>query len=152
MGTMAKFSKHESLSAVKKDKQIGNKAMFGTNKLCLKGIYLPTFQRSIILRANKGYKKITQLFTQFDNLWRKKLVSLLVFLYIYMQANIQILYRFFCIISLDKTSRYSDVCQGYQFCLFLPFQCLSHVRRVSGHVYVCQEYQFFCLYHLTIGC
>ena len=58
--------------------------MFGTNKLCMKGIYLPTFQRSIILWANEGYKKITQLFTQFDNLWRKKLVSLLVFLYIYM--------------------------------------------------------------------
>jgi hypothetical protein len=28
--------------------------MFGTNKLCMKGIYLPTFQRSIILRANEG--------------------------------------------------------------------------------------------------
>jgi hypothetical protein len=56
--------------------------MFGTNKLhvCMKGIYLPTFQRSIILRANEaaGYKKITQL----DNLWREKLVSLLVSLYI----------------------------------------------------------------------
>jgi hypothetical protein len=59
---------------VKKDKQVGNKAMFGTNKLCMKGIYLPTFQRSIILRANEGYKQ----FTQFDNLWREKLVSLLV--------------------------------------------------------------------------
>ena len=53
--------------------------MFGTNKLCMKGIYLPTFQRSIILRANEGYKT----FTQFDNFWREKLVSLLVFLYIY---------------------------------------------------------------------
>ena len=59
---------------MKKDKQVGNKAMFGTNKLCMKGIYLPTFQRSIILRANEGYKQ----FTQFDNLWREKLVSLLV--------------------------------------------------------------------------
>jgi hypothetical protein len=59
MGAMAKFSKYESLSAVKKDKSVGNKAMFGTNKLCMKGIYLPTFQRSIILRANEGYKKIT---------------------------------------------------------------------------------------------
>jgi hypothetical protein len=56
--------------------------MFGTNKLCMKGIYLPTFQRSIILRANEGYKKCTQLFTQLDNLWREKLVSLLVSLYI----------------------------------------------------------------------
>jgi hypothetical protein len=56
--------------------------MFGTNKLCMKGIYLPTFQRSIILRANEGYKNITQLFTQLDNLWREKLVSLLVSLYI----------------------------------------------------------------------
>ena len=31
MGAMAKFSKHESLSAVEKDKQVGNKAMFGTD-------------------------------------------------------------------------------------------------------------------------
>jgi hypothetical protein len=52
---------------------------FGTNKLCMKGIYLPTFQHSIILRLKEGYKK----FTQFDNFWRGKLVSLLVFLYIY---------------------------------------------------------------------
>ena len=52
--------------------------MFGTNKLCMKGIYLPTFQPSIMLRANEGYKKFTQL----DNLWREKLVSLLVSLYI----------------------------------------------------------------------
>jgi hypothetical protein len=37
--------------------------MFGTNKLCMKGIYLPTFQRSIILRANEGYKKITVIYT-----------------------------------------------------------------------------------------
>ena len=78
MGAMAKFSKHESLSAVKKRQYIGNKAMFGTNKLCMIGIYLPTFQRSIILRVNEGYTK----FTQFDNFWREKLVSLLVFLYI----------------------------------------------------------------------
>jgi hypothetical protein len=55
---------------VKKDKQVGKKAMFGTNKLCMKGIYLPTFQRSIILRANEGYKKFTQLYS----LWREKLV------------------------------------------------------------------------------
>ena len=81
MATIANFSKHESLSAVKKDKQVGNKAMFGTNKLFMKGICLPTFQRSIILRANEGYKTFTQLFTQFDNLWREKLVSLLVYLY-----------------------------------------------------------------------
>ena len=67
MGTMAKFLKHESLYAVKKDKQVGNKAMFGTNKLCMKGIYLPTFQRSIILRANEGCNK----FTQFDNFRRE---------------------------------------------------------------------------------
>jgi hypothetical protein len=67
MGTMAKFSKHESLSSVKKEKLVGNKAIFGTNKLCVKGIYHPTFQRSIILRANKGYI-FTQLFVQFDNL------------------------------------------------------------------------------------
>ena len=66
--------------------------MFDTNKLCLKGIYLPTFQRSIILRANEGYKKITRLFTQLDNLWREKLVSLLVSLYI--------LYRFYTDFSL----------------------------------------------------
>jgi hypothetical protein len=39
--------------------------------LCMKGIYLPTFQRSIILRANEGYKKFTQL----DNLWREKLCT-----------------------------------------------------------------------------
>ena len=56
--------------------------MFGTHKLCMKGIYLPTFQRSIILRANEDYKKITQLFTQLDNFWRGKLVSILVSLYI----------------------------------------------------------------------
>ena len=80
MGTMAKFSKHESLSAVeKKGRYVGNKAMFGTNKLCMKGIYLPTIQRGIILRANEGYKN----FTQFDNLWREKLVSLLVYLSLY---------------------------------------------------------------------
>jgi hypothetical protein len=30
----------------------------------MKGIYLPTFQRSIILQANEGYKKFTRL----DNL------------------------------------------------------------------------------------
>ena len=56
--------------------------MFGTNKLCMKGIYLPTCQHSIILWVNEGYKKFTQLFTQLDNLWREKLVSLLVSLYI----------------------------------------------------------------------
>ena len=56
--------------------------MFGANKLCMKGIYLPTFQRSIILRENEDYTKFTQLFTQLDNLWREKLVSLLVSLYI----------------------------------------------------------------------
>jgi hypothetical protein len=33
--------------------------MFGTNKLCMKGIYLPTFQRSIILRLKEGYKKFS---------------------------------------------------------------------------------------------
>ena len=68
--------------------------MFGTNKLCMKGIYLPTFQRSIILRANEGYKKITQLFTQLENLWRGKLVSLLVSLYIYYTDFIQIFLYF----------------------------------------------------------
>jgi len=30
--------------------------MFGTNQLCMKGIYLPTFQRSIILRVNEGLR------------------------------------------------------------------------------------------------
>ena len=55
-----------------------SKNMFGTNKPCLKGIYLPTFQRSVILRANEGYNKCTRLFTQLDNVWREKLVSLLV--------------------------------------------------------------------------
>ena len=48
----------------------------------MKGIYLPTFQRSIILRANEGYTTFTQLFTQLDNHWREKRVSLLVSLYI----------------------------------------------------------------------
>ena len=46
--------------------------MLGTNKLWMKGIYLPSFQRNIILRANEGYNKFTQLFTQFDNLWKEK--------------------------------------------------------------------------------
>jgi hypothetical protein len=63
--------------------------MFGTNKLCMKGIYLPTFQRSIILRANE----CTQLFTQLDNLWREKLVSLLVSLYM-INANAIISWTF----------------------------------------------------------
>ena len=80
------------MSAVKKDKQIGNKAMFGTNKLCMKGIYLPIFQRSIILRANEGYKKFTQLFSQ-TTFGGKNLFHYLC-LYIY---NIQILYRFFSV-------------------------------------------------------
>ena len=98
MGTMAKFLKHESLSAVKKDKQVGNKAMFGTNKLCMKGIYLPTFQRSIILRANEDYKKCTQLFTVRQPLEGKTCFITCVF--------ICIIYSFFSIISLDKTLRY----------------------------------------------
>ena len=55
--------------------------MFDTNKLCMKGIYLPTFQRSIILRANEGYKKFTQLFTQFDNLGKACFITC-VFIYI----------------------------------------------------------------------
>ena len=75
--------------------------MFGTNKVCMKGIYLPTFQRSILLRTNEGYKKFTQL----DHFWREKLVSLLVFFYIY---NIQIFIIFFSIISLDFAFKRQD--------------------------------------------
>ena len=65
--------------------------MFGTNKLCMKGINLPTFQRSIILRANEGYTKFTVIYTVSQPLKRKNLFHYLC-LYIY---NIQILYRFF---------------------------------------------------------
>jgi hypothetical protein len=32
--------------------------MFGTNKLCMKEIYLPTFQRSIILWGTRNNLKI----------------------------------------------------------------------------------------------
>ena len=74
-------------------------------------IYLPTFQRSIILRANEGYNKCTKLFTQLDNLWRGKHY---LCLYIY---NMQILYRFFSI-SPDKTSRYCSKLQ-YKYALYV---------------------------------
>jgi hypothetical protein len=50
--------------------------MFGTNKLCMKGIYLPTFQRSIILRGNEGYKTFTQ-FEFSEEKFPKKFASLL---------------------------------------------------------------------------
>jgi hypothetical protein len=55
--------------------------MFGTNKLCIKGIYLPTFQLSIILRANEVTKNLHSL-TTFGGKIPQKLVSLLVSLYI----------------------------------------------------------------------
>jgi hypothetical protein len=51
--------------------------MFGTNKLCMEGIYLPTFQRSIILRANEGYKKFTIIYTVRQPL-EGKIVSLYI--------------------------------------------------------------------------
>ena len=104
--------------------------MCGTNKLCMKGIYLPTFQRSIILRANEGYTQFTQLSTQLDNFWRETLVSLLVSLDIY---NIHILYRFFSI-SLDKTSRYcgwtylSNIIFATSACVFIRKTSLSAVH------------------------
>jgi hypothetical protein len=78
--------------------------MFDTNKLCMKGIYLPTFQRSIILRANEGYKQFTQLFTQLDNLWREKLVSLLTSVLSIGRAYRHITQRF--------RSQYLDVLSG----------------------------------------
>jgi len=64
--------------------------MFGTNKLCIIGIYLPTFQRSIILPANEG---------------RKNLFHYLCF-YIY------IIYRFLSIISLDFSFKRQDTVTG----------------------------------------
>ena len=79
--------------------------MFDTNKLCMKGIYLPTFQRSTILRANEGYKKFTQLFTVRQPLEGKTCFITGVFIYI--------IYRFYTDLSLfcqsDKTSRYCDI-------------------------------------------
>jgi hypothetical protein len=68
----------------------------------MKGIYLPTFQRSIILRANEGYKTFTVIYTVRQPLEGKTCFITCVFTY-----NIQILYRFFSI-SLDKTSRYCE--------------------------------------------
>jgi len=76
--------------------------MFGTNKLCMKGIYLPSFQRSIILRENEGYKNVHSYLHSFTTFRGKHLFHYLC-IYIY---NIQILYRFFSIISLDETSRH----------------------------------------------
>jgi hypothetical protein len=74
--------------------------MFGTNKLCMKGIYLPTFQRSIILRANEGYKKMTQLFTVRQPLEGKHCFITCVFIYI--------IYRFYTDFSLFRQIKRQD--------------------------------------------
>jgi hypothetical protein len=74
--------------------------MFGTNKLCMKGIYLPTFQRSIILWANEGYKKITQLFTVRQPLEGKTCFITCVFIYI--------IYRFYTDFSLFRQIKRHD--------------------------------------------
>ena len=66
----------------------------------MKGIYLPTFQRSIILRANEGYKKCTQLFTQLDTLEGKTCFITCVFIYI--------IYRFYTDFSLFRQIKRQD--------------------------------------------
>ena len=90
---------------MKKDKYVGNKAMFGTNKLCMKGIYLPTFQRSIILRANEGYKKFTQLFTVRQPLEGKTCFIACVFIYI--------IYRFYTDFSPFRQMKRQDTAVSY---------------------------------------
>ena len=79
--------------------------MFGTNKLCMKGIYLPTFQRSIILRANEGYKKFTQLFTVRQPLEGKTCFITCVFIYIS--------YRFYTDFSLFRLIKRQDTAVSY---------------------------------------
>jgi hypothetical protein len=74
--------------------------MFGTNILCMKGIYLPTFQRSIILRANEGYKK----FTVRQPLEGKTCFITCVFIYI--------IYRFYTDFSLFRQIKRQDTVSG----------------------------------------
>ena len=71
--------------------------MFGTNKLCMKGIYLLTFQRSIILPANEGYKKFTQLRQPLEG---KTCFITCVFIYI--------IYRFYTDFSLFHQVKHQD--------------------------------------------
>ena len=87
--------------------------MFGTNKLYMKGIYLPTFQRSIILRANEGYKNYS--LTTFGG---KNLFHYLC-LYIY---NIQILYKFSLLFRQIK--RQDAVHRLDQFSNIISWYCL----------------------------
>ena len=79
--------------------------MFGTNKLCMKGIYLPTFQRSIILRANEDYKKCTQLFTVRQPLEGKTCFIACVFIYI--------IYRFYTDFSPFRQMKRQDTAVSY---------------------------------------
>jgi hypothetical protein len=69
--------------------------MFGTNKLCMKGIYLPTFQRSIILQANKGV-----IYTVRQPLEGKTCFITCVFIYI--------IYRFYTDFSLFRQIKRQD--------------------------------------------
>jgi hypothetical protein len=80
--------------------------MFGTNKLCMKGI---TFQHSNVALFY-GRTKATQnlhSYLQLDNLWREKLVSLLMSLYIY------IIYKFYTDFSLFRQTKRQNSAVSY---------------------------------------
>jgi hypothetical protein len=74
--------------------------MFGTNTLCMKGIYLPTFQRNIILRANEGYKKFTVIYTVRQPLEGTTCFITCVFIYI--------IYRLYTDFSLFRQIKRQD--------------------------------------------
>jgi hypothetical protein len=71
----------------------------------MKGIYLPTFQRSIILRANEGYTKYTQLFTVRQPLEGKTCFITCVFIYI--------IYRFYTDFSPFRQIKRQDTAVRY---------------------------------------
>jgi hypothetical protein len=70
----------------------------------MKGIYLPTFQRSIILRANEEYKKITVIYTVRQPLEGKTSFITCVFIYI--------IYRFYTDFSLFRQIKRQDTVGG----------------------------------------
>jgi hypothetical protein len=78
--------------------------MFGTNKLCMKGIYLPTWHYFT------GEQRLQKIYTYRQPLERKTCFITCVFIYI--------IYRFNTIILLEKTSRYCDVTYQLNYIIF----------------------------------
>ena len=97
--------------------------MFGTNKLCMKGMYLPTFQRSIILLANEGYTKNTVIYTVRQPLEGKTCFNTYVFIYI--------IYRFYTEFSLFRQIKRQDTVAWLSIQIMLSiYQCMLSTSEI----------------------